>query len=133
VIFPHEGLPRFIYGYLIMINSLASSVIVVNHDGLGHAETPLRHKLAANYFRTLHEIGQLPQAILFYADGVKLTTEGSPCLPELSALSANGVSLIVCRTCLDYYGLIEKVQIGDIGNMLRIVEAQAAAAKVITV
>jgi len=116
-----------------MINSLATSVIVVNNDGLGHTEPKLRHILAVNYFRTLHELGQLPHAILFYADGVKLTIEGSPCLRELETLSDSGVSLIICRTCLEYYGLTDKLAVGEIGNILRIIEAQAAATKVITV
>jgi selenium metabolism protein YedF len=116
-----------------MINSFANSVIVVNSNGLGHADPELRNKLAANYFRTIEELEQRPKSILFYADGVKLTTEGSPCLKELTQLSDAGVPLIVCRTCLEYYGLTDKLVIGEIGNMLRIVEAQAAAEKVITV
>ena len=116
-----------------MINKLASCAIVVNQDGLGHADVALRHKLAANYFRTLHELGQRPQSILFYADGVKLTVEGSPCLAELTALAEAGVSLIVCRTCLEYYGLVQQIRVGDIGNMVRIVEAQAEASRIITV
>jgi len=47
-------------------------------------------------------------------------------------LSAAGVPLIACRTCLDFYDLLDRVVVGEIGNMLRIVEAQISAAKVIT-
>jgi len=115
-----------------MINSLATTVILVTNDGLGHAEPELRHKLIVNYFHTLHELGQRPHAILFYANGVKLTTDGSPCLNELKKLSSSGVQLTICRTCLEYYGLTDKLAVGEIGNMLRIVEAQSAATKVIT-
>lgn len=113
--------------------SFANTSILVTADGLGQGDTALRHKLAANYFRTLQEEGSLPRAILFYADGVKLATEGSPCLEELKALATAGVPLILCRTCLDFYGLIDKVAVGEIGNMMRIVEEQAAADKVITI
>lgn len=115
-----------------MSNDFAATAIVFNHDGLGHADEALRHKLATNYLRTLIELEQPPQAILFYAAGVKLVAEGSPCLRELAELANAGVPLIACRTCLDFYGLLDKVRVGDIGNMLRIVEAQAAASKVIT-
>jgi len=115
-----------------MSNHFASTAIVFNHDGLGHADAALRHKLASNYLRTLLELEQHPQAVLFYAAGVKLVAEGSPCLTELAELAAAGVPLIACRTCLDFYGLMDKVQVGEIGNMLRIVEAQAAADKVVT-
>ncbi len=55
-----------------------------------------------------------------------------PYQKELEELAAAGVPLIACRTCLDYYGLLDQVVVGEIGNMLRIVEAQATAAKVIT-
>ncbi len=113
-------------------NDFAHTAIVFNQYGLGHADEALRTRLATNYLRTLAELGQHPQAILFYADGVKLVVEGSPCLAELAALANAGVPLIVCRTCLDYYGLLDAVRVGEIGNMLGIVEAQARAQKVIT-
>ena len=115
-----------------MPNNFADTAILVTHGGLGQAETELRHLLARNYFRTLLELGQRPKSILFYADGVKLAAEGSPCLEELAALAAAGVPLVVCRTCLDYFGLTEQLAVGEIGNMLRIVEAQMAAQKVVT-
>jgi selenium metabolism protein YedF len=116
-----------------MSNDFSTTAIVVSNDGLGIADEVLRHKLAANYFRTLLELGHRPQAVLFYAAGVKLVAKGSPCLQELEKLSAAGVPLIVCRTCLDFYGLIDNVAVGEIGNMVRIVEAQAAAGKVISI
>ena len=104
----------------------------MNHDGLGQADEPLRHKLVVSYFRTLLELEQFPEAVVFYAGGVKLVAKGTPCQKELAELSPAGVPLIACRTCLDYYGLQDNVVVGDVGNMLRIVEAQASASKVIT-
>lgn len=115
-----------------MNNHFSGTAIVVNSNGIGHADEGLRHKLAGNYFRTLLELGHIPQSVLFYAEGVKLVTPESSCLPELSELAAAGATLIACRTCLDFYGLMESVAVGEIGNMVRIVEAQVSAAKVIT-
>ena len=115
-----------------MNDPFSDTVVVFNNDGLGHADEALRHRLAANYLRTLGELGYRPQAVLFYAAGVKLVAAGSPCLKELEELAGAGVPLVACRTCLDYYGLLGKVVVGEIGNMMRIVEAQASAAKVIT-
>lgn len=113
-------------------NDFAHTAIAFSQYGLGHADEALRLKLATNYLRTLVELGQHPQAILFYADGVKLVAEGSPCLAELAALSNAGVPLITCRTCLEHYRLTDTVRVGEIGNMPGIVEAQARAQKVIT-
>ena len=115
-----------------MQNAFSQTVIIFNQDGLGQAEESLRHKLATSYLRTLLELGHHPRAILFYAAGAQLVAAGSPCLQELTELAAAGVPLIACRTCLDFYGLMDRVAVGEIGNMLRIVEAQAAADKVIT-
>ncbi len=112
---------------------MQNTAILVTGHGLGQADPALRLKLAANYFLTLAESGLHPQAILFYGEGVKLCTHGSPCLEGLQRLTAAGVPLILCRTCLDFYGLLDAVEVGEIGNMLRIVEAQQAATKVITV
>ena len=116
-----------------MNDPFSDTVVVFNNDGLGHADEALRHRLAANYLRTLGELGYRPQAVLFYAAGVKLVAAGSPCLKELEELAGAGVPLIACRTCLDYYGLTGQVRVGEIGNMLRIVEEQGQAQKVVTV
>ena len=72
-------------------------------------------------------------AICFYTEGVKLVVEGSPVLEQLQSLADRGVALLICQTCLNYYGLLEKVQVGTIGGMPAIVAAPWAATKVITI
>ena len=39
----------------------------------------------------------------------------------------------MCGTCLNFYGLTDKLQCGTIGNMYDIVETMTKAGKVITV
>ena len=107
----------------------ADTVIVASNDGLGHGDHALARKVIVTYFRTLIELGAKPQAIVFYTAGVKLVTDESPCLHELAQ---DGVRLIACRTCLDYYELMDCVEVGEIGNMANILELQAGAARVIT-
>lgn len=119
-----------------MANSFSTTAILVTADGLGqggHGDRPLRHKLTVSFFRTLLETDALPQAVLFYTAGVKLLTAESPCLAELKELAAKGVPLIACRTCLDFYGLMDKLAVGEIGNMAMIVEEMGKATKVVTV
>lgn len=111
---------------------LRQAALVFNTDGMGHGEPALCRKLAANYLRTVLEGEFRPAAILFYAAGVKLATHDSPCREALNLLAAQGSRIILCRTCLDFYGLMEAVPAEEIGNMLMILEAQAAAGKVIT-
>ena len=116
-----------------MLSKNFSIVILVTNDGMGKAETPLQHKLIRTYLSLLSESGMLPEAICFYTDGVKLVVEGSPVLDLLKSLEAKGVHLIICSTCLNYFGFTDQVQVGVVGGMTDIIEAQWRADKVITI
>ncbi len=111
----------------------ANTVILVTRDGMGDATPELRHTLIVKYFQILLDDGKLPAAICFYAEGVRLAFAGSPALDVLRALEAAGVRLIVCTTCLNFYGLVEQRAVGLAGSMGDIVEAQWRADKVITI
>lgn len=110
-----------------------STALVVTRDGMGSADQKLQHKLIKAYFKLLIENGKLPDAIAFYTDGVKLTTEGSPILEELKILAENGVLLIICSTCLNYFGLMDRVQVGIPSHLPDIIDVQQRADKVITI
>lgn len=110
----------------------ANTVIIINGNGMGQAETALTHKLMTGFLGVLETGGHRPGAILFYAEGVKLTVEGSPVLEELAALADDGVELLVCTTCLNHYGIYDDLAVGTAGGMKEIVDRQVAAGKVIT-
>ncbi len=112
--------------------SMKSTVILITEDGMGHADTELQHKLVATYLRLLVDSHLLPNSICFYTDGIKLAVEGSPVLDLLKELEENGVRLILCSTCLNYFGLLDKVRVGIVGGMTDILTAQVNADKVIT-
>ena len=83
-----------------------SVLLQVIHDGLGAADQSLQHSLMRKYLLLLQENKTLPGAIAFYTSGVNMVVEGSPVLDVfLQSFEAQGVRLIVCKTCLDYYGL----------------------------
>ena len=113
-------------------NSAADTTVLVTRNGMGTAETALAHKLMSTWLRLIEQNETPPGAMCFYADGVKLAVEGSPVLAELRALEARGTHLILCKTCLDYFGLMDKVAVGVVGGMGDIIAAQLAARKVIT-
>ncbi len=108
-------------------------LVMVSNDGMGQGDSELQHKLIQTYLRLLDDSHTLPSAICFYTDGVKLVVEGSPVIEQLKALEAKGVHLILCSTCLNHYGLAEQVQVGVVGGMTDIIEAQWRADKVITI
>lgn len=113
---------------------MKNTVIQCTNFGMGQTNAPeLGIKLIQKYFSLLLENGNLPAAICFYTDGVKLVTSGSPVIEALQKLEAKGVRLIVCSTCLDTLGLTKQVQVGIVGGMTDILEAQTKAEKVITI
>jgi len=112
---------------------MKNSIILVTNNGLGNADLALQHKLAAKYFSLLAQNNELPSAICFYTNGVHLTVSGSPVLDQLKALETKGVRLITCSTCLEHFGITDKLQVGIAGGMPDIIEAQTKASKVITI
>lgn len=117
---------------MISQSALKDAVILVTREGMGSADAVLQQKLLDTYLALLLENATLPGAICFYTEGVKLVVEGSLLLERLAEVERNDVRLIVCSTCLNYYGLTEQVRVGIVGGMPDIIEAQAKASKVIT-
>ncbi|MBI3175934.1 MAG: DsrE family protein [Chloroflexi bacterium] len=112
---------------------MKDTVILITHYGMGNATNvpELQVRLLNKYLTLLLESRQFPAAICFYTDGVKLTVAGSPVLEPLKALEANGVHLVICSTCLETFGL-SQVEVGIVGGMGDILEAQFKAGKVIS-
>ena len=115
-----------------MHNPDSETVILIKRNGMGQADPDLQGKLISTYFRLMDENGVLPAAICFYAEGVRLAVAGSLVLESLGSLERKGVRLILCSTCLNFYNLQDQVQVGIVGGMTDILEAQRRAAKVIT-
>jgi selenium metabolism protein YedF len=109
-----------------------ATVILITRNGMGAGDQELQHKLIKTYLTLLTDSNTLPAAICFYTEGVKLVVAGSPVLAELKALEAKGVHLVLCSTCLNHYGLTQAGQVGIVGGMTDIIEAQWRADKVIT-
>ena len=109
-----------------------NTVVIINSNGMGQADTELTHKLVKSFLNMLDLGEKLPAAICLYADGVKLATSGSPVLEELQSLDEKGVNLLVCTTCLNHFNILDDLQVGTAGGMKEIVDAQGDAEKVIT-
>mgnify|MGYP000492395901 CR=1 FL=1 len=109
------------------------TLIVLAKDVLGEGDSVLGQKLMFNFINTLPEMGQSLWRIVCLNAGVKLTIEGAETLPGLQKLVEQGVSLLVCGTCLNHYGLLERKRVGETTNMLDIVTSLQHAEKIITI
>ena len=111
---------------------MKNTIILITNNGIGKADIQLQQTLAGKYLELLNQSGELPAAICFYTDGVRLVCDGSPVIEQLRAVETKGVRLLICSTCLNYFNLTDKVQVGIVGGMGDILEAQIKAEKVIT-
>jgi len=109
----------------------SNTILLFTRFGLGDAPAELQQQLAVKYLTLTLESGHLPAKILFYTEGVRLACSGSPVLDLLRVLEQRGVELILCQTCLNYFGLLDQVQVGVVGGMGDILEALTKADKVI--
>ncbi len=110
-----------------------SIVIVITTDKLGQGAEELGKVLMKSYTYALTETAPLPKAVIFLNSGVKLTTEGSDVIENLKKLESSKVEIISCGTCLDFYQLKDKLQVGIVGNMYSIIEKMNSAGKVINI
>ena len=83
------------------------------------------------FFYTLTQEKDVPDYILLMNAGVTLA-----CNEEISGhlqtLAEMGSEILVCGTCLNYYGLKEEVKVGTVSNMYDIVSCMKKASKVTT-
>jgi selenium metabolism protein YedF len=108
-------------------------VVFITTDKLGEGDERLGGILMKAFLNTLHDSEPKPDKIIFINNGVKLTTEGSDVLDSLAALDADGVQIMSCGTCLNYYGILDKLKFGIAGNMYDIVNVLLEAGKVIKI
>lgn len=107
------------------------TVVAIGTATMGVGSEELGATLMKGFLYALSQQEELPGTILFYNGGARLTTEGSASLEDLRTMEAQGVEIMTCGTCLDYYGLKDKLRVGSVTNMYVIVEKLTKAAKVV--
>ena len=106
-------------------------VAVLSANTMGNGEEQLGKILMKSFIFALTKQDQLPDTILCYNSGAFLTCEDSDSLDDLKAMEAQGVKILTCGTCLDFYGLKEKLTVGGVTNMYEIVEIMENASSII--
>ena len=106
-------------------------LVVLSANTMGTGDAKLGTALMKAFVFALTKQDQLPDTILCYNSGASLTCEGSDTLADLKLLEGEGVTILTCGTCLDFYGLKEKLAVGGVTNMYDIVERMENAAQII--
>ncbi len=108
-------------------------LVFIPSDQIGTGDQELGKALMGNFLKTLKELGPELWRLLFLNSGVKLTINDSPHVQTLKELEDKGVSILVCGTCLEFYGLMDQKAVGETTNMLDIVTSMQLATKIIRV
>ncbi|MEY8356339.1 sulfurtransferase-like selenium metabolism protein YedF [Lachnospiraceae bacterium 54-53] len=106
-------------------------VAVLSSDRMGNGNDELGGILMKGFVYALTKLEELPETVLLYNGGARLSVEGSQSLEDLKSLEAQGVEILTCGTCLNYYELTDKLNVGGVTNMYEITEKMAGARLVI--
>ena len=106
-------------------------LVVLSGNVMGTGDDKLGTSLMKAFVFALTKQDQLPDTVLCYNTGAYLTCEGADTLEDLKLLESEGVTILTCGTCLDFYGLKEKLAVGGVTNMYDIVERMEKAVQII--
>ncbi len=106
-------------------------VVVLSSDRMGSGDEALGRKLMKAFVFALTKQDLLPETVVLYNTGAFLSCEGAETLDDLKLLEAEGVEILTCGTCLDYYSIKDMLAVGSVSNMYDIVNVQERAGKVI--
>ena len=115
----------------VMDSRRKGMLVVLSGNVMGTGDPKLGTSLMKAFVFALTKQDQLPDTILCYNTGASLTCEGADTLEDLKLLESEGVTILTCGTCLDFYGLKEKLAVGGVTNMYDIVERMESAAQII--
>ena len=108
-----------------------SVVVILSDNHMGRGDDVLGDVLIRAFIHTLAQLKPLPATIICYNAGVKLAVKDSTVLDDLRQLEKAGVDILVCGTCVNYFGLGDQIAAGHISNMYDIAETMAGAARLV--
>ena len=111
-------------------NILKGQIVVISSNSLG-SDKELGKILMKSFIFALTKQDAFPETIIFYNVGVKITTHVGDTVNDLLFLESEGVEIVNCGTCLDFFKLKDDLKVGSITNMYDIVERMEKAEKVI--
>lgn len=106
-------------------------VAQISSDAMGFGDDKLGKLLMKGFIFALSKQENPPETIILYNGGAKLSCEGSESLEDLKNLELSGVKVLTCGTCLNFYGLSEKLGVGSVTNMYDIAETLTHAGLIV--
>ena len=102
---------------------MSQKTVIIQGESLGRGDEQLGRILMANFLRLLAESGKKPATIILWNAGIRLACEGSDVLEHLKRLEKQGVEILACTTCLEYFELRDKMLVGKPTTMSTSIQA----------
>ena len=106
-------------------------ILFLGKDTMGSGSQELGRNLMRMFLYTVGQTDELPSTIVCMNNGALLATVDAQCVQNLKVLEQRGVEILVCGTCLDYHGLLDKLQVGTVANMYEITNRLVNSPRVI--
>ena len=107
--------------------------VFIGKDHVGEGDGQLGRNLMKMAIYTLNQADLPPMNLLFMNSGVQLLCQDEPQIVDsVREMMSKGTDVLVCGTCLDYYGIKDDLRIGEVSNMYDILERMHESDKVIT-
>ena len=101
---------------------MVSEVVLVGGEGMGSPDAKLGRLLLGNFLRLLGDRESVPEYVVLWNGGVKTATADAETLGSLKRIEERGVKVVLCRTCVEYFGVADEIAVGEIDGMARILE-----------
>ena len=102
---------------------MSSDVMLIQSEGLGRGDDSLGSMLMANFLRLLGDSKNKPRSMVFWNTGVRLVCEGSKVLEHIKRLEDQGIEILACTTCLEYFALTDKLAVGKPTTMMKSIQS----------
>ena len=107
--------------------------VVIGRDTMGEGAEELGKILIKGFIYSLTALSVPPKHVLFLNSGARLTSEGANTIEDIKRLEEKGTEVLTCGTCVNYYGLQDKLAAGAITDMYGITERMASAGTVVNI
>lgn len=108
------------------------SVILISGDKMGRGDDELGEVLMKAFINTILDLDKLPDIMIFYNTGVKLTVKNSDVIDDLRKLEEMGIEILICGTCTNYFNISDDIGVGAISNMYDIASTISRSGRIIT-
>jgi selenium metabolism protein YedF len=113
------------------IANIGNYIVILSSNFMGSGNDDLGKLLLKGFINTIDQLDNLPSEIICYNSGVTLAIKGSDTAMSLKKVEEQGVKVLLCGTCVDFYGLKDNLEVGSITNMLYITEKLSSTSRIV--